>query len=136
MSIAEKRVTGGAGRDRAVKIVIKDDYTDTEYKLSPEFTFTARCDMVYESGGRLVESKNGTAGSSGVNGISKGTKYVISASASKTAPARAPSPALRSKARSISATAPSEAATRTGWPDRGLRGEAGEERGQHGHLGK
>ena len=86
MSIAEKRVTGGADRDRAVKIVIKDDYTDAEYKLSPEFTFTARCDMVYESGGRLVESKNGTAGSSGVNGISKGTKYVISASALKNGP--------------------------------------------------
>ena len=86
MSIAEKRVTGGADRDRAVKIVIKDDYTDAEYKLSPEFTFTARCDMVYESGGRLVESKNGTAGSSGINGISKGTKYVISASALKNGP--------------------------------------------------
>ena len=42
--------------------------------------------MVYESGGRLVESKNGTAGSSGVNGISKGTKYVISASALKNGP--------------------------------------------------
>ena len=49
ISLVEKKL-GNNPRDTYIEIKLADDYTDDEYKINPTFTFTAKDDLIYDSG--------------------------------------------------------------------------------------
>lgn len=92
MSLAEKDVDGDGSRNNCIKIELNDDFTDKEFKITPEFTFTAKTDIRCEvygprttfvrvKDGGSIESNDGTGTIS--YGIPAGTKYVLKADAFK-----------------------------------------------------
>lgn len=63
ISVVEKNINKSAGREKAIKIELKDDMTDDEFKINPSVTFTAKEDIKNASGDEVI--------------IKDGTKYTV-----------------------------------------------------------
>lgn len=67
ISFEQKDVIDGGERENAIHVELKNDYTDEDYKISPEITFTAK-ENITEHGEEAKDDKYT---------IAKGSKYTV-----------------------------------------------------------
>lgn len=68
ISVVEKNIDKTPGRENVIKIELKDDMTDDEFKINPSVKFTAKCDIT--AAGKEAKEDEEVA-------IADGTKYTV-----------------------------------------------------------